>query len=168
MIRAVELVTEGEFQTGTTDAGWRPFTASQRFSTRPPGFVWDARIQMAPFSTVYVRDAYVGGHTEMRGRALGLIPVVDEADTPGLAADSSTATSPRRFWFPTALLPDHNAVSWHPIDTKSAVVKLTDRGVTVSVRSDLHPRGRRQRSVRPRADALRERPVRADAVGRAL
>src|SRR5688572_13713276 len=36
LVRAVELTTEGEFQTGTGDAGWRPFTATQQFSTTPP------------------------------------------------------------------------------------------------------------------------------------
>lgn len=141
LIRTVDLTTEGEFQTGTTDAEWRLFRASQRFSTEPPGFVWDARIQMAPFAPVYIRDAYVGGHTEMRGRVLGLFPVVDESGTAALAAGQLHRYLAETIWFPTALLPGHNDVSWQAIDARSAMATLTDRGVAVSLRFTFTPEG---------------------------
>ena len=133
IIRAVDLRTEGEFQTGTDDRGWRSFTASQRFATAPPGFVWDARIRMAPLLPVYVRDAYVGARTEMRGKVLALYPVVDEADTPALAAGQLHRYLGETMWFPTALLPGSGVV-WTAVDHRSALATLTDRGTTVSLR----------------------------------
>ena len=141
IIRAVDLTTEGEFQTGTTDDGWRRFTAWQRFSTNPAGFVWDARIQMAPFMPVYVRDSYVDGQGEMRGRILGVYPVVSEAHTPQLASGELHRYLAETIWFPTALLPGHNPITWQPIDTKSAVATFTDRGVSVSARFLFTPDG---------------------------
>jgi len=134
LIRAVDLVTEGQFQTGTTAAGWKSFTASQRFSTRPPGFVWDAHIQMAPFMPVYIRDAYVGDHAEMRGKVLGLFPVVNEADSRDLAAGQLHRYLAETIWFPTALLPNHHRVFWEAVDANSAIALITHRGITVSLR----------------------------------
>jgi len=141
LIRAVDLVTEGQFQTGTTAAGWKSFTASQRFSTRPPGFVWDAHIQMAPFMPVYVRDAYVGDHTEMRGNVLGLFPVVAEAATRDLAAGQLHRYLAETIWFPTALLPAHHRVFWEAIDATSAIAMIHDRGMAVSLRFTFTPDG---------------------------
>jgi hypothetical protein len=140
MIRAVDLTTAGEFQTGSDEKGWKPFTAVQRFSTQPPGFVWDATIRMAPLLPVYVRDAYVGGHAEMRGRVLALLPVVNEVNRPGLAAGQLHRYLGETMWFPTALLP-WQGVAWQAIDTKSAVASITDRGITVSLRFLFTPDG---------------------------
>jgi hypothetical protein len=141
LIRGVEIVTEGEFQTGTTEADWRRFTASQRFATSPPGFVWDARIHIAPFATLYVRDAYVNGLSEMRGRILGVFPVVGEGGDEQLALGQLHRYLAETIWFPTALLPHDHPIHWQPIDTKSAVATLFDRGRAVSVRFLFTPDG---------------------------
>lgn len=134
LIRTAQVVTAGEFQTGTTHDGWKPFTAVQRFSTRPPGFLWDARIHMAPFTRVYVRDAYVAGRAEMHGRVFGVFPVVSEEGTRELATGELQRYLAETAWFPTALLPNHHAVTWNTIDATSARVTLTDRDVSVTAR----------------------------------
>jgi hypothetical protein len=140
LVQHVELATSGEFRTGDEADTWRPFTAWQRFSVSPPGFVWDARIAMAPFMPVYVRDAFVDGHAEMRGKVMGLFPVVDEVNTPGLAAGQLHRYLAETMWFPTALLPGQGVV-WQPIDTKSAVATLSYQGTTVALRFLFSPEG---------------------------
>jgi hypothetical protein len=136
----VELETRGDFRTGAGDDSWKPFAATQKFSTLPPGFVWDARIRMAPFMPVYVRDAYVTGRSEMRGRAWGLFAVVDEHGRPELASGQLHRYLAETMWFPTALLPGHG-VSWQPIDTQSAVATLQDGTMAVSLRFLFTPDG---------------------------
>jgi len=140
LVRAVTLVTEGDFQTGKDAAGWKPFSATQQFSTAPPGFVWDARIRMAPLMPVFVRDAYVGGHAEMIGRVMGVYPVVREMGTPELASGQLHRYLGETMWFPTALLPGHGVV-WRAFDDHSAVATITDRGTTVSLRFTFTPEG---------------------------
>jgi hypothetical protein len=123
---------DGEFRAGGFDAGWSPFTAEQRFSVRPPGFVWDARIRMAPLVAVRVRDSYLHGTGSMRGRAAGVLPVVDQTGTPEIAAGALHRYLAEAVWFPTALLPG-NGVTWEPIDDRSARATLADGPTTVSL-----------------------------------
>ena len=40
------------------DGAWLPFTAEQSFDARRCGFVWHAKVRMAPFVTAVVEDAY--------------------------------------------------------------------------------------------------------------
>jgi hypothetical protein len=134
LIRIADVRTEGWFQTGATPDDWRPFAATQRFSTQPPGFIWDARIRIAPFTRVYVRDAYVGGHAEMQGRVLALFPVLAAAGTRDLAIGELQRYLAETAWFPTALLPGPHPVRWRPIDATTAEATLTDRDVSVTAR----------------------------------
>jgi hypothetical protein len=140
ILRSVTLDTAGEFQTGTRVDTWRPFTASQEFSVLPPGFVWDARIRMAPFLSVYVRDAYVDGRPQMRARVWGLYPVVDEPATKALAAGQLHRFLAEMMWFPTALLPGYGVI-WEPIDASSAMATIRDGAVSVSLRFTFTPDG---------------------------
>lgn len=123
---------EAEFRTGGLGAPWSPLTAEQRFSTQPPGFVWDARIRMAPLVEVRVRDSYLDGAGAMRARIAGVIPVVDQSGSPELAAGALHRYLAEAVWFPTALLPGQGVV-WEPIDDRSARATLTDGRTTVSL-----------------------------------
>jgi hypothetical protein len=60
-IRSTRMTQTGMFLAKESEDGWRPFEATQVFSANPPGFVWDARIHMAPLTTARVRDSYVSG-----------------------------------------------------------------------------------------------------------
>lgn len=42
------LTQSGTFNLSATAAQWKPFTATQHFTTARPGFVWDAKIMMFP------------------------------------------------------------------------------------------------------------------------
>jgi hypothetical protein len=132
-IATIDLDTAGQFQMGHGDAGWRAFHARQRFDTRAPGFVWDARIEMAPYVPVFVRDAYVAGRGAMVARVLANYPVANEADTPELAEGELMRYLAEMIWFPTALRPEAG-VTWTGIDAHSALATFSDHGHTVSLR----------------------------------
>jgi len=160
-IRGAHIRWAGEFQT-RPGAGWRPFEAEQDFTTSPPGFVWDARIQMMPLVRVHVRDAYVVGEGAMVGKVGGLITVVDEGGTAEMAAGALTRWLGEAVWFPTALLPtgtNGGGVRWDAMDDSTARATVTDGGTTVSAEFHFAPTGEITRMT-----ALRYRDVNGTGV----
>lgn len=130
LIRTARVHWEGEFRL-RPDAKWSPFTAEQRFSVRPPGFVWDARIRMAPLVSVRVRDQYIAGEGAMLGKVAALVPVVNQRGTSEMAESALARYLGEALWFPAALLPAAGVV-WTPIDDSTARATLTDGAITVS------------------------------------
>lgn len=130
-IAAARVRWRGEFSLRPGPDGWKPFSAEQVFHTRPPGFVWDARISMAPGLDVLVRDAFVGGAGSMRGAVHGLVPVVDVDGTPEIAAGTLQRYLGEAVWFPAALLP-RNGVHWEALSDSSARAALTVGETSVS------------------------------------
>ncbi len=134
-VRSARIVQMGEFrskETPDTSAGWQSFEAREVLTASPPGFVWDARIRMAPFGNVWVRDAYVSGSASMRAALFGVIPAASAADGAELRAGALQRYLAEAVWLPTALLPGEG-VSWSPIDGSHARATLTDGTVTVSL-----------------------------------
>ena len=131
MIRSARITHEGEFRT-RPDAAWSPFESVQHFTAVPAAFVWDARIRMAPFLAVRVRDHYSGGSAAMLGKLAALIPVVDEEGGAELAASALHRQLAERVWLPTSLLPSQG-VRWEAVDDSTARASLTDSGITVSL-----------------------------------
>lgn len=123
---------EGEFLLREPE-GWAPFRAIEIFTAHPPGFLWDARIRMAPFLTVRVRDGYARGVGSMRGAVGGLLTVVRAAGTPEMAEVSLQRFLAEAAWFPDRLRPS-STLAWRPVDGRSAIAALTDRGLTVAAR----------------------------------
>jgi len=128
LVRRARLSQAGEFSTSPGE--WKPFTAVEYFSVHPPGFVWDARIRMAPLFPVRVRDSYLAGQGTMRGALASLLPVMDQHGTPEMAAGSLVRYLAEAVWLPTALLPCEG-VQWAPIDETSARATLTDGPTSV-------------------------------------
>jgi len=147
--------------TGTFAAkpnAWAPFTAEQNVRATPPGFVWDARIAMMPVVPVRVRDSYVGGAGAMRGAAAAVIPVVNQHDTPEMAAASLQRFLAEAVWYPTALLP-REGLSWSAIDDTTARVTLTDGPTTVSLDVTVGARGEIERVSTMRYRDVKGTPV---------
>lgn len=132
VFRRARFSQEGDFLVNPKKNGWGPFTATEDFSSQPPGFVWDARIRMAPGVSVQVRDSFVEGTGSMHGSVLGLFPVVSVEGTPEIAAGALHRYLAEAVWFPTALLPSQGVV-WTPIDERSARASLTAGGTTVGL-----------------------------------
>lgn len=128
-IRRARLEHAGTFDAGS---GWRPFRSVQQVAVRPPGFVWDATIRLAPLVRMRVRDAYLGGEGRMLGALAGLVPLVRQRGTPAMAEASLQRWLAEAPWFPTALGPG-GGVRWRAIDDRSAEAAIEDRGVRAAV-----------------------------------
>jgi len=139
LIRRARVRWEGEFRSAP-NAGWKGFTALQHFTVWPPGFVWDATIQMMPLIPVRVRDGYVGGEGVILGKLAALIPVADQRGTPEMAAGALSRYLGEAIWMPTALLPTAG-VSWAAVDDTTARATLTDGATTVSADFHFAPTG---------------------------
>ena len=142
LIRRARITWSGEFNLGKPGAdSWKPFTATQEFVVDPPGFIWSARISMAPGVPVLVRDGLVAGEGLMEGKIAGVVPVVRRAGTPELAAAALQRYLSEALWFPTALLPGQG-VTWTATNGTTARATLTSCGVTTSVEFRFDTRGR--------------------------
>ena len=135
IITAVLIEQVGSMNMSEAAQRWKHFTAKQRFVTRRPGFLWDAKIMMLPGVPVYVHDAYIAEGGLLNGAVLGLVPVVNVSGTPEMAQGELLRFFAEAAWYPTALLPSQG-VQWQPIDERSASATLTDgnTGVTLTIR----------------------------------
>lgn len=153
-IRTVRLQQCGEFRLGDADAPWKPLEATQHVTTDPPGFVWDAVIEMAPLVLVRVVDMYTDGTGALRAKLLSTVPLVDTDPSPELNAGELLRYLGESVWFPTALLPGEG-VEWESIDTQSARATLEHRGTIVSLVFHFNDRNEVER-------VSAERPYRTD------
>ena len=128
-VRSAIATQDAEF---FINGGWRPLTATQYFTVDPPGFLWDARIEMAPLLPARVRDAYVSGHGSMQASLYGIYSIVDLAGAPQLNSGALQRFLGEAVWFPTVLLPS-SMVTWTARDDRSATVTLKDAGTAVSL-----------------------------------
>jgi hypothetical protein len=131
-IRTIRLHQHGEFRLGDADAPWRTLTATQYFTTQPPGFVWNATIDVLPWLPVRVIDLYKRGNGILRARLLGAVPVASAGPNRDLNEGELVRYLAEAVWFPTALLPSQG-VMWEAIDDRSARATLEHEGVTASL-----------------------------------
>ena len=84
-VATVRLQQTGTFRSVTDEPGdWSPFRATQIVTTRPPGFLWDAAIDMIPWASVRVLDAYVQGDGHLRARMGNVLTVMEPSPSPAL------------------------------------------------------------------------------------
>ena len=132
MIAAVDMEHTGTFNMSENAEQWKPFRSTQRVITRRPGFVWDARIRIAPGITAHVHDAYIAGEGILTARLFGLLTVMKQPSTPELAHGELMRFFAEAAWYPTALLPSQGVV-WKPIDDTRAGASITDGETTVTL-----------------------------------
>lgn len=130
IVSTAQVATEGQFVVGETRENWHGFHAQQMFTAQPPGFDWDARINMAPGIAVFVRDAYIVGKAALHAEVMGLITVADTNGTPELAQGELLRHLAETLWFPTALLPSQG-VTWEAVDDTTARATLIDSATSV-------------------------------------
>jgi hypothetical protein len=143
-VKMVRLEQRGEFRLGDRTAPWKPFTATQHFAVQPPGFVWEARIQIVPLVPVRVVDSYVSGEGALRAKVASALTVADQAASPELNAGELARYLAEAVWFPTALLPGQG-VTWTPIDDQSAKATLEHGETSVSLVFHFNERNEVQR-----------------------
>ena len=140
VIAGVHIEHGGTFNMGEEEEQWKPFTSTQHVVTRRPGFVWDARITMAPGMAARVRDAYVAGRGILVGKLFGLVTVVDQQNTPEMAQGELLRFFAESAWYPTALLPSQGIV-WEAVDGTHAAAVLTDGDTTVRLEFEFDEQG---------------------------
>ena len=124
-------------QTGTlrTDAKgdrWLKFEASQIVAPLAIGFLWDARVAMAPLLHVRVRDALIAGQGSGQVSLLSAFTVAAAGGNLEMNSGALHRYLAEAVWYPTALLPSAK-LRWSAIDDNTALATLTDNGVTVSL-----------------------------------
>jgi hypothetical protein len=116
VIRFAEIEQEGEF---FLNGGWIPFRATEYFSTRPAGLVWDASMALNFFINVNVLDSLIDGKGSLRAKVLDLVTIADAKDSEELDAAAWQRFLAEAPWFPTALVPGEN-LSWSEADGNRA------------------------------------------------
>ncbi len=132
IVTAVTLTQSGMFNLGKTADQWKPFTATQAFTTARAGFVWDANIAMAPGVPVRVVDAFIAGEGLLRPTLLGLYGLGTVQGTGEIARGELLRHFAESVWFPTALLPSQGVV-WQAVDDTSAQATMTDGPISVTM-----------------------------------
>ncbi len=132
VVTAVRLTQTGRFNMSATADQWKPFTATQAFTTARPGFVWDANITLIPGVPVRVVDAYIAGEGLLRPTILGLYAIGTLQGTGEIARGELLRHVAESVWFPTALLPSQGVV-WQAVDDTSATATMTDGPVSVTM-----------------------------------
>ena len=128
-IIAATIEQRGEMRLG--GGKWRPFIATERFTTGRPRFEWGARIHLAPLLNIDVRDAYVIGAGETRATLFG-IPLVNQHGTRQLNEAALQRYLAEAVWFPTALMPGP-MLTWDVVDRHNAVASICDRRTSTSL-----------------------------------
>jgi hypothetical protein len=134
-VRSLALTQRGAFRLGGREDPWRPMTARQDVTVSPPGFVWRARIDVAPFVPARVVDAFVDGEGFLRAAVLSTVTVADAPPSPEMNESELQRYLAEAVWLPPALLPG-NGVEWEPLDDRSARATLTAGEATATV--DFH------------------------------
>lgn len=131
-IRSARLTQRGAFRPGGRSGDWKPMRATQYYAVDPPGFVWDASIDLVPFLPTRVVDAYERGHGSLRAAVLSTVPVARAGPSPGMDESELQRYLAEAVWFPTALLP-REGVAWEAVDDSAARATLEDRTNTASL-----------------------------------
>jgi hypothetical protein len=111
---------------------WMPFEAEHIVVPPAAGFVWNARVRIAPLAYVRVRDALIEGEGSGQVGLFSAFTVSAAANTPEMNSGSLHRYLAEAVWYPTALLPGPN-LRWTGIDETSALATLTDHGISVSL-----------------------------------
>lgn len=150
-IRSARIEQRGRFRLGDADSSWKPLDATHYVTTGPPGFLWDATVELAPLVPVRVVDAYEDGSGSLAATLWSTVSVVDAEQGAELDEGELQRYLAEGVWYPTALSP-RGGVEWEPIHDRAARATLSHRGTTASLTFYFDDRGLVSRVVgdRPR------------------
>jgi hypothetical protein len=132
IITAVTIDIAGTFNMSATGEQWKPFTSRQRVTTRRPGFLWDASIEMLPGLTVRVVDSYIVGNGLLHATVQGLVTMADMHGDGQIARGELMRWFAEVAWYPTALLPSQG-VRWEAVDDHSANATVVDGPLSLTL-----------------------------------
>jgi hypothetical protein len=131
-IQEVHIRQTGTLRTDAASERWMAFDAEHVVVPPATGFVWNARVRVAPLVHVRVRDALVDGRGSGQVSLMSVFPI--SADAGGIEMNSGSLHRylAEAVWYPEALLPSP-ALKWTHIDPTRALATVTSHGVTVSL-----------------------------------
>jgi hypothetical protein len=132
IVSALTIEMVGTFNMSPTADRWKPFTSRQRVVTRRPGFLWDARVSMAPGLVARVVDSYIAGEGLLHAAVLGVFTVAKVQGGGEIARGEFMRFFAEAAWYPTALLPSQG-VLWESIDEHSATASIADGPLTLTL-----------------------------------
>jgi hypothetical protein len=131
-IQEVRIRQTGTLRTDVSSERWMSFEAEHIVVPPATGFVWNARVSVAPLIHVRVRDALIEGKGSGQVSLLSAFIVSADAGTLEMNSGSLHRYLAEAVWYPTALLPSP-ALRWTEIDATSSLATFTSHGVTVSL-----------------------------------
>ena len=132
LVSTATLQQSGLLRTSTTTDAWSGFTARHVVTPPVTGFLWNAKVATPLATHIRVIDSYIAGVGGGRVTLLSAFAVAAEAGEPELNSGALHRYLAEGVWYPTALLPQ-SGVTWSPVDDRTAMATLTDRGTTVSL-----------------------------------
>jgi hypothetical protein len=120
----VEMRQVGELRTDERAGRWMPFTAVQRVSPAACGFVWNAKVDVAPLVHLRVVDALLDGQGAGQVLLQSILEVASDAGSAPMNAGSLHRFLAEAVWYPWVLVPS-KALRWDPIDDTRARATLT-------------------------------------------
>lgn len=129
LARSVALELTGSFR-GEGQTDWSPIAARQVLSPGR-GFVWEARLSLAPGVWLSGADWYADGRGGQRFALLGLLPVV-RASGPAVSRSAAGRLLGESVFLPAALLPGSGA-EWDAVDDRRARVALSVDDLTTTL-----------------------------------
>ncbi len=131
-IQQVRMQQVGTLRTDASSERWMAFEAEHVVVPPATGFLWNARVRVAPLLHVRVRDALIDGKGSGQVALLSAFAVSQDGGTLEMNSGSLHRYLAEAVWYPTALLPSPH-LRWTEIDTTKALATLTDHGITVSL-----------------------------------
>jgi hypothetical protein len=130
-VQEARIKQSGRLRKDANSDRWMTFEAEHIVVPPTTGFVWDARVRVAPLLHVRVRDALVdgrgSGHVSVAGVAIAASDEGYEMHSGSLHRYLAEAV-----WYPSVLLPGPT-LQWTAIDDSRALATLVDHGVSVSL-----------------------------------
>jgi hypothetical protein len=131
-VASVRLQQSGRLRTGVESAQWLDFEAAETIAPEARGFVWDARIRLAPFLHAALRDTYIGGTASGAVALQSAFTLSSAQGGRELNAGDLYRLLAEAPWAPTLLLP-REGLSWARINDRRALVSLTQGGETATM-----------------------------------
>lgn len=131
-IRLARFRQLGTLRTDVHSDRWLPFEADQIVAPSASGFVWNARVDVAPLLHIRVRDALIGGQGSGQVSLLSAFTVATAGGSLEMNSGALHRYLAEAVWYPTGLLPSAK-LRWSAIDDDTALATLTESGVTVSL-----------------------------------
>jgi hypothetical protein len=125
VIAIAQFSQTGTLRSNTQTDRWFEFEATHLVVPPAIGFVWNAKVRIAPLLHVRVMDALVNGSGSGQATLMSKIAIHSAAGTPEMNSGSLHRFLAGAVWYPTALLPS-NDLHWTPIDGCRALATLSD------------------------------------------